>query len=165
MNKVIIADASPLIAFGSIDQLSIIFKLFGKVIIPQTVANECLVDISYAGAAAIAKAIEIKKIQIHTPPIESQNRDAMLSILDEGEADAIALAHSMHLPLVIDEKLGRNIAKEMGIKIIGTVGILLLAKQKKIVKHIKPILMELKNGHYFLSDTLIKDALKRVEEK
>lgn len=163
MKKVIIADSSPLIAFGSIDQLSIVFEVFGKVIIPQTVANECLVEMMRPGAAAISKAIEANKIQIH-PSVELQNREEIRMILDEGEADAIVLAHSLNLPLIIDEKLGRDIAKEMGIKIIGTIGILLLAKQKNIVKEIKPILMQLKNGHYFLSGKLIKDALKRAGE-
>lgn len=140
MSGAIIADASPLIAFGSIDQLSIVFKVFGKIIIPKTVANECLVEMTRPGAASIAKAIEANKIQVH-PSIEFQNRDEIQMILDEGETDAIALAYSLNLPLVIDEKLGRNIAKEMGIKIIGTIGILLLAKEKKMIKQIKPILM------------------------
>lgn len=164
MSGAIIADASPLIAFGSIDQLSIVFKVFGKIIIPKTVANECLVEMMRPGAASIAKAIEANKIQVH-PSIEFQNRDEIQMILDEGETDAIALAHSLNLPLVIDEKLGRNIAKGMGIKIIGTIGILLLAKEKKMIKQIKPILMQLKNGHYFLSDRLIMDSLKRAGEK
>jgi predicted nucleic acid-binding protein len=164
MNKVIITDSSPLIAFGSIDQLSIVFKVFGKVIVPQTVANECLVEMMRPGACAISKAIESNKIQVH-PPVEFQNRDEMRMILDEGEIDTIALAHSLNFPLIINEKLGRDAAKDMGIKIIGTVGILLLAKQKKITEEIKPILMQLKNGHYFLSDKLIKDALKRGGEK
>lgn len=164
MKKVIIADSSPLIAFGSIEQLSIVFELFGKVLIPQTVAQECLVDSSRPGAIAIAKAIEARKIQIY-PSVELGEVDVMLAVLDQGEAEAISLAHSLKLPLVIDEKLGRGIAREMGIKIIGTVGILLLAKEKKIIKLIKPILQKLKDGHYFLSDALIKEVLKRAGEK
>lgn len=164
MTKVVIADASPLIAFGSIDRLSILFKLFKKVIIPKTVADECLFEKTRPGAVAIARAIEADKIQVYDS-IEFEDRETLQVILDEGEADAIALARSLHLPLIIDEKLGRNIAREMGIKIIGTVGILLLAKQKSLVKEIKPILLQLKNGHYFLSDALIKDVLKKAKEK
>ena len=164
MNKVIIADASPLIAFGSIDKLSIIFKLFSKVVITQTVADECVADMGRPGAIAIAKVIAAQKIQIHAS-VALKDCAEILAILDQGEADAIALAHTLNLPLVIDEKLGRSIAKALGIKIIGTVGILLLAKQKGIIKHIKPNLQELKNGHYFLSDVLIKDVLRRAGER
>ena len=163
MNKVIIADASPLIAFGSIDKLSVLFKLFGKVIIPEIVASECLVDKTRPGAIAIDKAINDKLIQVHSAVITAT--DNVYAILDQGEAAAIALAHSLNLPLIIDEKLGRGVAKKLGVKIIGTIGVLLLAKQKKMVKVIKPILLQLKNGRYFLSDALIKEALKRAKEK
>jgi predicted nucleic acid-binding protein len=99
MKKVIVADASPIIALGSINQLSILFKLFGKVIIPEAVAQECLVDISRPGAIAIAKAIETKKIQV-SASVELERFDEALLILDKGEADAITLASSLNLPLV-----------------------------------------------------------------
>ncbi|MDP1573610.1 MAG: DUF3368 domain-containing protein [Coxiellaceae bacterium] len=165
MNKVIIADASPLIAFGSIDKLSILFKLFGKVVIPEVVAAECLADKKRPGAVAIGKAIHDEKIQIVHASTETNETNDVLTTLDDGEAAAIALAHSLNLPLIIDEKRGRDVAKKLGIKIIGTIGVLLLAKEKKVIKAIKPILLLLKNGHYFLSDALIKDALKSAKEK
>jgi len=163
LNKIIIADASPLIAFGSIDKLSVLFKLFATVIIPGAVAGECLTDKARPGAIAITQAIHDKKIQIHS--VAPSSYEKILSILDEGEAQAITLAHSLNLPLLIDEKLGRGAAKKLRVKIIGTIGVLLLAKQKKMIRAIKPILMLLKNGHYFLSDALIKEALTRAKEK
>lgn len=163
MSKIIIADASPLIAFGSIDNLSVLFKLFGKVIIPEIVATECLIDRTRPGAIAIAQAIDKKFIQVHSAEIAAI--DDVFGILDQGEAAAIALAHSLNLPLIIDERLGRGVAKKLGVKIIGTIGVLLLAKEKKMVKSIKPILLQLKSGRYFLADALIKDALKRAKEK
>lgn len=162
MNKIIIADSSPLIALGSIDGLSILFKLFAKVIIPSVVADECLIDKTKPGAIAIAQAIHEKKIQVHAT--DHQKIDDALEILDEGEAAAIALARSLHFPLLIDEKLGRDVAKKFDIKIIGTIGVLLLAKQKKLIPAIKPILMQLKNDHYFLSDKLIRETLSRAKE-
>jgi len=164
LNKIIIADSSPLIAFGSIDKLSVLSQLFGKVVVPAVVANECLLDKTRPGAVAIAKAIDDKLIQICTTS-EPHQPDDILATLDDGEAAAIALAHSLNLPLIIDEKLGRDVAKKLGVKIIGTVGVLLLAKQKKMIEAIKPILLLLKNGRYFLSDALIKDALKHAKEK
>ncbi len=163
MSNIIIADASPLIALGSIDKLSVLFELFGQVIIPEIVAGECLIDQLRPGAIAITHAIDKKFIRVHSAVIN--HTDDVLAILDQGEAAAISLAHSMQLPLLIDEKLGRGVAKNLGVKIIGTIGILLLAKQKKLLRSIKPILMSLKNGHYFLSDKLIKDALARANEK
>ena len=165
MNKIIIADASPLIAFGGIDKLSVLFNLFGKVIVPEVVAAECLADKIRPGATAIAKAIDGKMIQIAHSTKEIVDANNELARLDDGEAAAVALAHSLNLPLIIDEKLGRDVAKKLGVKIIGTIGVLLLAKEKKIIGTIKPILLQLKNGGYFLSSALIKDALKRAQEK
>lgn len=161
--KIIIADASPLIAFGSIDKLCVLSNLFGKVVVPKIVATECLIDRTRPGAMAISKAIDDKLIQVHSAAIT--HIDNALEILDQGEVAAIALAHSLNLPLIIDEKLGRSVAKKLGVKIIGTIGVLLLAKEKKMVKAIKPILLLLKDGRYFLSDALIKETLKRAKEK
>ncbi len=162
MNNIIVSDASPLIAFGGIHRLDILPALFGTVLIPEIIAQECLADKTKTGAAAIEKAIQKKLIQIHTDII--YRSIDLRDILDEGEAAAISLAHTMQQPLLIDEKLGRGVAKNLGIKIIGTIGVLLLAKQKMIVREIKPILIQLKNGHYFLSEQLIQEALIRAEE-
>ena len=75
------------------------------------------------------------------------------------------MAHALHLPLLIDEKLGRNAAKKLNIKIIGTLGVLLLAKRKKVIRTVKPIMSCLKRGRYFISDKLIKETLLRAKEK
>jgi predicted nucleic acid-binding protein len=50
----------------------------------------------------------------------------LLYLLDQGESEAIVLAKSKNLPLIIDEKKGRKIASNMGIQIIGLLGILYL---------------------------------------
>ena len=163
MSKIIISDSSPLIALGSIDQLSVLFQLFEQVVIPKIVADECLVDKTRPGAFAISQAIDGAFIQIH-PPFPANNNE-LFEVLDEGEAAAITLANSLCASLLIDEKLGRHVAKQLGVKIIGTIGILLLAKQKNLIPSVKPILTLLKNGHYFLSDQLIKEALMRAGEK
>ncbi len=163
MSKIIIADSSPLIAFGSIDQLSVLFQVFGNVIIPNVVAEECLVDITRPGAAAISQAIDHALIQISNPAIEAEN-NGLLEILDQGEVAAISLASSLHAPLLIDEKLGRQVVTQLGLKIIGTIGTLLLAKQKNIISEVKPILTSLRSGHYFLSDQLVEETLIRAGE-
>jgi len=163
LSKVIIADTGPLIAFGLINKFSILAKLFETIIIPQTVADECLADKTWPGAPTILQAVSNKIIQIHPDPSLVKSDD-LLNILDKGEAAAIKLAHSLNIPLIIDEKLGRSVAKNLGIKVIGTVGILLLAKQRNLIKKIKPIIMLLKNEGYYLSDALIKEILTHAKE-
>jgi predicted nucleic acid-binding protein len=53
--------------------------------------------------------------------------------LDAGESESIALAKKLQLPLIIDERKGRKIAKSMGVTIIGFVGIVLKLLEKKII--------------------------------
>jgi predicted nucleic acid-binding protein len=54
--------------------------------------------------------------------------------LDTGEASAIALAmETVNSTLIIDEKKGRKFAKNLGLQIIGTLKILLLAKQHRLI--------------------------------
>ena len=81
MNKVIIADASPLIAFGGIDKLSVLHKLFGQVVIPEVVAAECLADMAHPGAIAIEKAINDKLIQVYSTAIDLL--DDAVAVLDQ----------------------------------------------------------------------------------
>ncbi len=138
-------------------------KLFGSIIIPEAVANECLSEMSRPGAIAIQKAINDKVISIHAVPTLAQS-DSMLDILGAGEAAAIKLAHSLNLPLITDERLGRSTAKKLKIKIIGTAGILLLAKERKIIDAVNPVLIQLKQAGYYLADDLVRDVLVRAGE-
>jgi len=72
--------------------------------------------------------------------------------LDKGEAETIALSIEISADLLLmDEKLGRKIAEEKGIKISGTIGVLLKAKKKGIIQEVKPLIYELIafiNWHY-----------------
>jgi len=160
---IVVSDASPLIGFARINILDLLFKLFDQVIIPQTVADECSLDISKPGAIAINNAINNKQISIHNKEIEVNK--AMQTILGAGEAAAITLAKTLDSLLLIDEKLGRTVAQQQRIKIIGTGGVLLFAKEQGLIKHIKPILMDLKSHGYRLADQLSKQILELAGEE
>jgi predicted nucleic acid-binding protein len=162
-NQIIVADTSPLIAFARIDHMVLLSKLFGTVIIPQTVLDECIADLSRPGAQDIRKFIDQNLIKIH-PDVDFQKHATLFDILDNGEISAIALALQLDSRLLIDEKLGRSAAKELGLKIIGTAGILLLAKQKNLIHAVSPLIEELKSAGYYLSDALSKEILRLAKE-
>lgn len=163
-SSIIIADAGPLIAFGRINLLSVLHKTLGSMIIPKSVANECTRETSRPGASAIQEAIHKKIVQVNLDP-KGEQLTQLLAILGPGESAAIALAIELRTGLLIDEKLGRNIATQLNIKIIGTAGALLLAKQRKIIKAVLPIIHQLKITGYHLSDTLIIEIAKLAHEK
>lgn len=74
------------------------------------------------------------------------------------------MACELHAGLLIDEKLGRNAAIKFHLSIIGTAGVLLLAKKKKLIPKIAPLINELKENGYYLSKELIKEILKLGKE-
>lgn len=164
MNKIVIADSGPLIAFARINYLAILTKTLGKVIIPKTVADECLFDMKKPGACNINHAIQKHVIQIYLDEPLNKNLE-LLEILDAGEAAAIALALKLNAGLLIDEKPGRHIAKKLNLRIIGTAGILLLAKEKQLIVEIAPVIETLKRAGYFFSSPLTQEVLKRAKER
>lgn len=158
-NSFIIADSGPLIAFGRLNLLMILNKTLGTIIIPKTVANESTQDQARPGAIAIIEAISQKIIDVRPDPILEET-PLLNSILGKGESAAIALGFKLHIGLLIDEKLARSAAAQLNIKIIGTAGVLLLAKKKKLIIAVLPVIEQLKRLGYYLSDTLISEVAK-----
>src|SRR5205814_5775333 len=68
------------------------------------------------------------------PVIDQARKNNLASIVDEGEASAIALAlETKHSLLIIDEKKGRKLAAELQLEFIGTLQLLLIAKEKGVI--------------------------------
>ncbi len=163
LNQIVVADTSPLIIFGRLDSIYIIEQLFKTILIPNEVANECLQDITRPGAIAIKKAISKKTIKLAAKP-PKQNFNFLLDVLDVGEAAAIQLAVEKKASLLIDERLGRKVAKNLGLKVIGTAGLLLLAKQHKIIDKIAPFIRSLEECRFYLADNLKQALLEQAGE-
>ena len=67
--------------------------------------------------------------------------------------------------IILDETLGRFHAKHAGLKVTGTIGVLLKAKQWNYIKELKPLLYELRAKTVWLSDNFIEEILKLANEK
>ncbi len=161
--KLVVADSSPLIVFARSEMLVILRQVVGEIVVPQTVYNECTGDMSKPGARMIADAHQAKLITVHadskiiTPP-------ANLPMLDKGEIAAIALALELGEPVLMDERLGRQAAAAQGVSVIGSAGILLAAKKKKLILKVRPVLESWQGFGYFLSPALITTVLQRAGE-
>jgi predicted nucleic acid-binding protein len=163
IKKYIIADASPLIAFGRINHLVLLTETLGTLIVPESVLRECLANPALTGAKQIQDAVNKKLITWHEDP-DPHSYLSLFDILGPGEANAIILANELKVGLLIDEKLGRKIAQKMNLSVIGTAGVLLLAKEKKLIKEVMPLLSELKKSGYYLSNALIQTVLAYAKE-
>jgi len=90
------------------------------------------------------------------------NLQILKLILDSGEASAIALGlEKKDCLILIDEKKGRYKAKELGLNIMGTLGALIKAKEKRIITSLKAEIEILQRVGFRMSDDLIFDILDK----
>lgn len=160
---VVVADTSPLTALLHLNLIEILPELYGRVYIPHAVAGELntLVGFGY----------DISFLNQSENFIVSEAGDRFIdedwyTVLDLGEAEAIALAIELKAELLlIDEKLGKQLAEKKQIVCKGVIGILIEAKLKGLVKEIKPLLNELRSGLKFrLSASIVNLALEKAGE-
>ena len=163
MAEIVVADAGPLIAFGRLRKLELLPRLFHKVIVPRAVFQETQVRPELADARAIlaAERSGVFVVDDSTPKLEILPPEADLG---EGETAAIALAAAHGHGVLIDEKQGRAVAVMLHLKVIGTVGVLLIARQHGLIPALKPLLEELSASGHHLSPELVEAALRKVGE-
>ena len=157
---IIICDSSPLITLSIIDKLDLLDSLFNEVVIPVSVFNEVNI-LGKSEAQQIAKWAQGKI----TKTTNKQLMQSFNLLLDAGEAEAMSLYFEKNADfLLIDEKKGRKIALYNEINIIGSLGILLIAKQKGLIISIKPLLERLQQSYIRISDELYLKTLNLAGE-
>ena len=162
MSNIVVSDTAAIIHLSKINALQLLRSLYGEILIPQAVYDELTkMGKTRPGALQAMNASWIKVIQIKNPVIAVKLR----ARLDLGESEAIALALETNADvLIIDEALGREIAKKLVNKIIGIVGILLKAKEVGLINEINPYLLNLKETGFRISDELLRFALNEAGE-
>jgi predicted nucleic acid-binding protein len=159
----IVSNASPLINLARIGKLNLLRKLYGELVIPEAVWREVVVEGSgQPGADEIETADWIKTRQV-------TNRELVRALqqeLDAGEAEAIALALEIGAELLLmDEHLGRETARHLGLRYVGLVGMVIEAKHKGLIDAVKPHLDALRIVAGFrVSDALYKRVLRDEKE-
>lgn len=163
--KLIVSDASPLIVIAKTGLVPVLNGIVEEVIIPETVYAECTLDLALPGAKAVRAAVEAGQIQAQPDVARSgADPDEGLTGLDAGELAAIHLALALQCPVLMDERLGRQVARRRGLTVIGSAGLLLGAKQRGLVPAVAPILDQWRQSGYFLSEAVIKAVLERAGE-
>jgi predicted nucleic acid-binding protein len=159
--KLVVADAGPLIAFARLHQLDLLAQLFSAVLVTDEVLKECTYRSDFAESATVTNAVSRLVLQRCVTPPSHFN---LALHVDTREASAIAAAVELGCAVLMDDKAGRRMAKNFGVATIGTVGVLVLAKQKKLLAVVKPCLDQLTQSGYFLGDSLIASALLAAGE-
>ncbi|KOR38453.1 MULTISPECIES: DUF3368 domain-containing protein [Planktothricoides] len=158
----IICNATPLINFASIGRLDILKSLFTEIVIPKAVYSET-VESGFPNSETIVNGIKAGWLKVKL--VEEMSESISLE-LDAGEREAIALALSeQKARVVLDERRARKVAQELGLNVIGTLGILILGKQNRIIPQVKPLLdAMMTEAQYWVNESLYYDVLQAVSE-
>ena len=161
--KIVVSDTTAITHLARIGALNLVHQLYMTIFIPEAVYLELTSHGSNIPGANEAKSYPWIKMQ----KVKDKRRvDLHSKILDLGESEAIALAEELHADLlIIDEKIGRTYAKSLGIEITGMIGILLLAKERKLITSVKPFLDRLMATKFKLNIRLYNQALELAGEK
>ncbi len=128
---IVVSDTTPLISFLKIGHVDLLEKLFGRVLVPQAVYDELTVDMRFEEEVRqIEQSTFIEVRSVKNPESVSVLKRA--TGLDKGESEAIVLADELKADvLLMDEVKGRTVSSEMGIKVMGTIGMLMAAYEKR----------------------------------
>lgn len=160
MPKIVVSNTTPILNLIKVDQLNLLEKLYGRVYIPFAVYEEIEAGKKKKWYADLRKQkfIEIKKI-------EDNSAVNYIIDLDRGEAEAIILGKEIKAGLVLmDEHLGRKYAENFGLKVTGTVGLLLKGFELGFINDISVVLERLKERGTYLSDSLIKKIVEIAQK-
>jgi uncharacterized protein len=160
-----VSNTSPIFNLACIERLSLLSEQFGDVWIPEAVA----VELREVPEDAVRKKIEDAK-QLGWLKSRPASNAALISLLTTelhaGEAEAIALALEMKADRVlIDERDGRRMARQLGLRLTGVLGVLLRGKTMGRLRSVKPDIEALRTkAHFFISTDLEKAVLSKAGE-
>jgi len=155
----IVSNSTPLLAFARIDALELLAQIVRHILIPETVWHEVTRDPWRPGAETIRHASWLEVRPVTTIPPE------LLPLLGRGEAEVIALAEAIvATEVVLDERAARAVALARGLKIIGTAGLLVRAKQRDMIRAVRPWLERMRNQGMRNSQRFVEELLRQLGE-
>jgi len=156
---ILIADSSALIALAHCDCLEILETLFGEVKVPEAVYQEVIYE---------SKPESEKLKQFLSKKIERVNIQDYLIIeglLGSGELEAMALYKKLNADwLLIDDEKARKAARFNKIKIIGSLGVLLVAKEKNLIQNIRPYVDRIQSANIYYSEKILTEVFELANE-
>ena len=152
---IVVSDTSPLTALLTIGEADLLPKLFTEVVIPRAVRDELL-----RSHASLPAWVRIELVH------DASETVRLSEVVDAGEAEAIELAKELKADwLLIDERKGRRLAIQEGLRVIGLLGVLLLAKRRQVIASARMLLHRLENeAGIYLAEGVREEALKSVGE-
>lgn len=156
---IVFSDTTPIIALSSIRLLDLLPRLFGQVHLVTAVIDECHVG----GRIAVPDLLTLGWVAVVevTAPIHP----GILLELDKGEKHTLDMALKLKADRVLmDEKIGRNMAEYLGLQVTGTLGILLSAKKKGWIPSFLDCVAAMRNQGIYYHPGLIRKLAEEIGE-
>jgi len=149
----VVCNSSPLIGLQQIGQLSLLNALFGTIAVPPAVTQEV------APSVMLPEWVEQKNLVQSIGPL------IMKASLGPGESEAISLALESNARLIIlDDRPARRLAQSLSLPVVGTLGVLLIARKKNLIPAIKSCLDELLRFDFRIAPALYEQVLEDAGE-
>jgi len=158
----VVCDSTVLIGLAKVNKLHILPGIFSEIYIPKAVYNEVVIDgKGKPGSEEIANANWIRRKAVK----DEISVQMLARYIDRGEAEVLILGKEIETDwLVIDDDKARDAAFAANFKVIGLVGLLVVAKQLKLIHQVKPILDELKSKMFHIGNEIYEQGLKEAGE-
>lgn len=156
---IVIADSSALIALSICESLPILDALFGEVLVPQAVYDEVCIE-GKAESQILSAYLQDKISNIgNDRSIEKSHG------LGKGELAAMSLYKHLSADLLlIDDAAARKVAYINNLEVMGSLGVLLLAKQNGLIPLLRPFVDRLRSSDIFISENLLQKLLVIADE-
>jgi predicted nucleic acid-binding protein len=155
----VVADSSALLALASCEGLSLLDSLFEDVRVPSAVFAECTVaERPYSGELRLYLEGRVDSVDLSAYVIAAIG-------LGSGELEAMALyKHLGANRLLLDDERARRVARVNHIEVVGSVGVLLLAKDRSLIATVRPRLDSMESAGIYLSKAIYQAALEFAGE-
>ncbi len=162
----VVSDTTPIISLMKDNRLGILKELFREIVIPEAVYNELTSNPKFPEEAKMIEDSDfIKTVTLNDQKLLDVFQRA--TGLDLGESEAIIYSDESGADLLMmDEAKGRQVAKQMNIRIIGTLGILQLANEKGLLtgNDVRHCIDVLKENERHISDNLIEKVMENIKD-
>ena len=162
MHRKWVVNSSPLIVLGKLSSLYLFERMRPNLVIPEGVAHELDQgpDNDPARVWIHREAVPFLRNLDKIPPL-IQAWD-----LGNGETEVISWAYvHPEYQAVLDDRAARNCASSLGIQVIGTLGVILLAKQDGILSQVKPLITRLLELGFRIAPELLSTAYRLADEE
>ena len=154
-----VINTSPWISLALCGQTDLLNSFYENVLLPPAVKQEIIAGgKSQVGVQELENATWLQIMEI-----KDSTKISLLHELDRGEAEVIILAKEQRVDeVIIDEKVARMQARVIGLKVIGTPGLLLRAKNRGLIHEIRPLINMILEEGIYIHENIVRGILQEA---